>query len=262
LSTALARQRKARLRLLHVIQVPIQTPLEAGRLEYEERRQEQESLLDVASRHALERGVRAMASAVVAHNVPSAILSAADMESPDFVIMGWKGETRTTHWKGTIVSSVLKIAKANVLVLKDRGLTEVNRILVPISGGPHALLGLRLASELASEWGVKVTALKVVKGEGPTQESTEYDRQSVALFHEQAAGFGRDLLEKTGLSAEVAVVTGTDIVSAIVNATTPQDLVVMGASNEWKLRQRLFGSIPDQVADSAPVSVLMVRSRF
>jgi len=38
------------------------------------------------------------------------------------------------------------------------------------------------------------------------------------------------------------------------------DLVVMGASNEWFLRRRVFGSVPDLVANSAPVSVLMVRS--
>ena len=261
LGTALAHQRKARLRLLHVIQVPLQTPLEAGRMEYEQKRQEQETLLDLASRHASERGVRAIASAVVAHNVPSAILSAADMESPDFVIMGWKGDTRTSQWKGTIVSSVLKIAKANVLVLKDRGLNGVQRILVPISGGPHALLGLRLASELAAEWGISITALKVLKGKGISQDSSDFDQQSIALFQDQAVDFGRDLLDQTGVSAEVEVVSGEDTVEAIVNKIGARDLVVMGASNEWTLRQRLFGSIPDQVADQAPVSVLMVRSR-
>jgi len=38
-------------------------------------------------------------------------------------------------------------------------------------------------------------------------------------------------------------------------------LIVMGASNEWALRQRLFGSLPDQVADHSPISVLMVRAK-
>ncbi len=260
LSTALARQRKAKLRLIHVIQVPIQTPLEAGRLEYDQRRMEQETLLDVASRHALEQGVRSVASAVVAHNIPSAILSAAEMESPDFIIMGWKGEVHSPQWRVTNVAQVLKLAKGNVLVLKDRGLESVKRILVPMSGGQHAALGLKLASELAAEWGVDITAVKVLKGEGVSVDSSDFDRQSMALFRGQAESFGFDLLEKTGITAQVKVITSTDIVKAIVGEAETSDLIVMGASNEWSLRQRLFGSIPDQVANQAPVSVLMVRS--
>ena len=261
LSTALARRREARLRLIHVIQVPIQTPLEAGRLEYEKRRLEQETLLDVASRHSLEQGVRAMASAVIAHNVPSAILSAAEMESPELIIMGWRGDAHAAQLRGTNMAGVLKIAKGNVLVLKDRGLDHVRRILVPMSGGPHALLGLRLASELASEWDVAILALKILKGKGLSVESSEFDRQSMALFQDQAQSLGIDLLAEAGAGAEMEVVTGEDIVETIVRFAEPTDLIVMGASNEWSLRQRLFGSIPDQVADQAPVSVLMVRSK-
>lgn len=37
------------------------------------------------------------------------------------------------------------------------------------------------------------------------------------------------------------------------------DLVIIGASREWKIRNVLFGTIPDVVADRAPCSVLMVR---
>ena len=37
------------------------------------------------------------------------------------------------------------------------------------------------------------------------------------------------------------------------------DMVVIGASEEWFLRDMLFGSVPDQIADGVPCSVLMVR---
>jgi amino acid transporter/nucleotide-binding universal stress UspA family protein len=260
LSTALAHSRKARLRLIHVVDVPIQTPLEAGRVEYEEKRQKQETLLDVASRHAAELGVRALASAIIAHNIPSAILSVAEMESPDLILMGWKGDVRIPRFRGTNVSGVLKIAKSNVLVLKDRGLQDIKRILVPISGGPHALLGLKLAHELAQEWGASLTAIKIQIGKGITDARSEYEKQSIALFQSQAEEFGKDLLVRTGVPAEVQVLMGTEISQTIVDASQEHDLIVIGASNEWGLRQRLFGSIPDQVADKAEVSVLMVRS--
>jgi nucleotide-binding universal stress UspA family protein len=37
------------------------------------------------------------------------------------------------------------------------------------------------------------------------------------------------------------------------------DLIAIGASEEWFLKNLLFGSIPDRVANDAPCSVLMVR---
>ena len=37
------------------------------------------------------------------------------------------------------------------------------------------------------------------------------------------------------------------------------DLIVIGASEEWFLRDLLFGSIPDRVANNVSCSVLMVR---
>jgi hypothetical protein len=42
-------------------------------------------------------------------------------------------------------------------------------------------------------------------------------------------------------------------------AEADYDFVIIGASREWSLRQVLFGSIPDVVADRADCSVLMVR---
>jgi nucleotide-binding universal stress UspA family protein len=260
LSTTLAKNRRARLRLIHVVDVPFQTPLEAGRMEYEQQRQEKETLLDVASRHAEENGVKAMASAVVAHNIPSAILSAAEMESPELIIMGWRGETKIPASRRTNVSQVLKIAKGSVLVLKDRGIEQVRKILVPISGGLHAFLGLKLAQELAHQWGASLTALKVQRGKGAAETSSDFDRQSIALFQSQVKEFARETLEKAHVPADIKVVMGMDISKAIVEASAGHDLIVMGASNEWRFRQWLFGSIPDQVADHAPVSVLMVRA--
>jgi len=263
LSTSLARGRRARLRLVHVVSIPPQTPLEAGRLDYEQRRREKDSLLDRAARHAAEAGVRAAKSAIVAHNIPSAILSVSDMEPPEMIIMGWRGESRFPITRGSNMSGVLKVAKQNVLVLKDRGLESVRRILVPISGGPHARLGLELAQQLAAEWKASLTALKVQKGETGKAEKeadSELYRQSVALFQSQAEEITSRALREAEVQAEVKVVIGPDTVRAIIAESENHDLVVMGASNEWSLRLKLFGSIPDAVADHAPVSVLMVRS--
>lgn len=261
LSTALAKKRRAHLQLIHVVNVPAQTPLEAGRIEYEKRRWEKKTLLDTASYHASEKGVKARATAIVAHSVTSAILSIADVEQPDLIVMGWRGEVRMLRTQRTSVAGVLKIAKGNVLVLKDRGLQNVRRILVPISGGSHARLGLQLANDLASEWKASITALNVQVGRGTSAASSDFDRESIRLFQGEAEDFVRDRLTEAGVPADICVVIDTDIARAIVRTAREHDLIVMGASEEWILRRWLFGSIPDKVANQASASVLMVRSK-
>ena len=81
------------------------------------------------------------------------------------------------------------------------------------------------------------------------------------LFQDKAKEFVKETLDSVRISANVEVVIDTDIARAIASSARKQDLIVIGASEEWALRRRLFGSIPDKVADKAEASVLMVRSR-
>jgi len=259
--TALAKARRARLHLAHVVSVPVQTPLEAGRMEFEQRRLEQETILDVASKHAAEEGIRARANTLVAHNVPSAILSVADIEQPDWILMGWTGEVRNSPIRGTNVAGVVKIANHDVLVLKDNGLNVIHRILVPIGSGPHSKLGLRVADFLATQWGATVTAMTVQVGQGHSAAKSEFDHESLQFFQGLAEEFARDTLREAGVTAEISAVIDTDVSNAILQASVDYDLIIIGASNEWGLRQWLFGSLPDKVANNASASVLMVRSK-
>jgi len=259
--TALAKARRARLHLAHVVSVPMQTPLEAGRMEFEQMRREQETLLDVATRHAAEQGIRVRANALVAHSVPSAILNVADIEQPDLILMGWRGDVGGPVLRNTNVSGVVKVADRNVLVLKDNGLNEVHRILVPVGSGPHSKLGLMLAQQLAEEWGAAITAMTVQVGQGYSGAKSDFDRESLQFFQGLAEEFVRKILKKAGVTAEIAALIDTDIGQAIINTAASYDLIIIGASNEWAVPQWFFGSVPDKVANNASASVLMVRSK-
>jgi nucleotide-binding universal stress UspA family protein len=257
--TALAKARGARLHLAHVVTVPVQTPLEAGRMEFEQLRLETETILDVAARHAAENGIRVRGDALVAHNVPSAVLSVADVEQSDMILMGWTG--RHSPMRSTSIAGVVRFANHDVLVFKDYGHDVIRRILVPIGSGPHTKLGLKVAGFLATQWGATVTAMTVQVGRGYSAAKSESDREDLQLFHGLAEEFTRDILEEAGVTAEISVVVDPDVSNAILKASADHDLVVIGASNEWGLRQRLFGSLPDRVANDASASVLIVRSK-
>jgi nucleotide-binding universal stress UspA family protein len=197
----------------------------------------------------------------VAHDVPEALLNMADVEQPELILMGWRGEVRGPGLRGTNVAGVVKAADTNVLVLKDNGLDEVRRILVPVGSGPHSRLGLTLAQQLADEWGATITAMTVQVGEGHAEAKSDFEHESLELFQGLAEESVRTALEETGVTAEVKTVIGTDVALAIVDTAEGHDLIVIGASDEWVVRQWLFGSLPDEVANQVAASVLMVRSK-
>jgi len=259
--TALAKARRARLHLAHVVSLPRQTPLEAGRIEYEKMRREQETLLDVASRRATEQGIRARANALVAHSIPSALLNIADIEQPDIVLMGWRGEVRGPLLRGTNVAGVAKVADRNILVLKDNSLSKVERILVPVGGGPHTKLGLKVAQQLAAQWGATITAMTVLLERDYSDAISAFDPESRQSHRGPGEEFVRGILKEVGVTAEIISVIDTDISHGITDIAADYDLIIIGASDEWAVRRWLFGSVPDKVANQASVSVLMVRSK-
>ena len=74
--------------------------------------------------------------------------------------MGWPGPLEPEQLAENPVKQVLQKAHTNVAVLLNRGLLlqPLRRILVPVGGGPHSRLALRLAHELADAEGAQVTA--------------------------------------------------------------------------------------------------------
>ena len=89
---------------------------------------------------------------------------------------------------------------------------------------------------------------------------SEFDQESLQFFQGLAEEYARDALEDAGVDAEISAVIDTNPSDAIIKASSDYDLVIIGASNEWRLRQWLFGSFPDKVANHSSASVLMVRS--
>ncbi len=259
--TALAKARRARLHLAHVVSVPAQTPLEAGRIDFEQKRQEQKTILDIASKRAANKGVRTRANTLVAHNVPTAILSIAELAQSDMILLGWTGEVKSSPNRRTNVAGMIKAVNSDVLVLKDNGMNAVHRILVPVGHGPHSKLGLRVANFLAAHWGATITAMTVQVVKGYSADKTEFDHTGVQYFKELDKVSVSDILKKEGVTAEISVEIATDVSRSIIKASLDYDLIIIGASNEWRLRQWLFGSLPDKVANSSSASVLMVRSK-
>jgi nucleotide-binding universal stress UspA family protein len=167
----------------------------------------------------------------------------------DMLLMGWQGGFNVGRIYNSPVQRIVRDLPADVGVLKNRGLASVERILLPWGGGIHARLGLEVAERVARATGARVDLLRVVRPDVDAAEEQEALAQTVARI----VGEHNEV--------EYVVRESESVTEGIESAlgSTDYDLIIIGASHEWSIRQVLFGSIPDVIADQAQCSVLMVR---
>ena len=238
---------------LALVKTPMTTPLELAQEFLDRQESEPKALLKQVASYVHEQGVPIRTLLRATRSVSAGILSVAEARSGvGLILMGWHGQLTSQRVAGSVVEDVVRGAKCNVAVLRDRGVDDIRRILVLMGSGPHARLALRLAWDIARSVGAQLTALRFIPEGSEVDMGVEMDALRQAV--EDVLGDVPDTIT-TRLVRNDSLVFGT---LAEVKAKG-YDLIVVGASEEWFLKHILFGSIPDQIAEKAPCSVLMVR---
>ena len=97
----------------------------------------------------------------------------------------------------------------------------------------------------------RVTVLRVV----PPGEEVDCEAEEAAV-----ESFLQDELSGSTSHVCARVVQASSVTAGILNAAGQgYELLIIGASEQWFLRNWLFGAIPDEVAKQAPCSVLLVK---
>ncbi|MFQ5975964.1 MAG: amino acid permease [Candidatus Hydrothermarchaeales archaeon] len=247
IAATINRARKGEVLALNVMEIPAQTPLEVGRKLYIEREKEQETILKKVAKRAETIGVPVKTKHVISHNISKAIVDTAKARHCNLILAGWKGKVKSSRVIGSVVGEVIRKSTVNVAVLKSRGLKDLKKILLPYRGGPHGRVCLDLVRDLMRASDAKLTVIKVLPKGSVKKEAKalqEVLKQDFDEFQERI---------------DTQVFKGKDIVGNIAIKSREYDLVVIGASNEWKLKRFLFGSIPDGTANKAYCSVMMVK---
>ena len=130
---------------------------------------------------------------------------------------------------------------------------DVDRVLIPISGGPNALKQLWVAKEIACRYGVPAHVLHVIQDGSPALRGFTGSTSQVALAEAQARALG--------IPGPVEVCVAKDVVSGVAFTARPNDLIAMGAPNYWRMATHFAGSIPDLIAQRVPNSLLMLLGR-
>ena len=212
--------------------------------------------LERAAHVATSMSVKAVPHLVEGESVTDAIRSSVREWDCDTMVMGWRGDVDRDAVLASENRALTKSLDVDTLIFKEKTPQPPGRILVPTGGGSHSLMGIQVARDLADEWDADMEVVRIARDRNCRPEDPILLRYCGQVYEDTLLQ-----LKLLDIEAPITVVPSSDIISSVVERAEDGDLLVLGASNDWRQDEHLAGSIPDEIAYRCPCSVLMVRSR-
>ncbi|MBI4494264.1 MAG: glucosyl-3-phosphoglycerate synthase [Chloroflexi bacterium] len=188
----------------------------------------------------------------VSRHVWQGIVEAAREEQADLILFGWKGWTDSSHAIfGATIDEVVRKAPCDIAIAKQVSLGQRGGVLLPVRGGPHAVLALQLATGLAERLDCHVTAMHIQRP-ACSAEAWARDREEF------------DAILSTALRPERVrplEVAADEVEAAILAQAASHGVVVMGAAAGTPDTPLLFGPIAEAVAQKLD-RVVVVKTRI
>ncbi len=182
-------------------------------------------------------------------DIGRAIIEAAAEREANLLVLGWRGYSRSRGvLLGRVLDRVIEETPCNVAVVRDRGLSRVESILVPTAGGPNATLAAEMAIALAEEYGGKVTALYICRS--GREAEVEHGKR---VIDQTLAGLESDR------PLEPRVIAAPDVVQGVLAEAEEHDLVVLGTTREGLFQQLVVGNVPETIARGCSKTVIVVK---
>lgn len=214
----------------------------------------------------------------VAHDPASTILETIKERHIDLLCMGWQGKTATPgRIFGNTVDTAIRQAPCPVVLIKLGKnlqnisqlsvtnefltphsavevllrLTNLNRWLVPISGGPNMQYALKLLPALVSF--SRDPEIYLCQFFDPHQTQPDLNNLNTA------ANFVREHL---GTPTTILPLYSDAIAATTIDLAAEKqcDAIILGASREGLLQQTIQGNIPEAIAQGSNCTVIVVRA--
>lgn len=163
-------------------------------------------------------------------------------EPPALMVADWPEGPGARELLGLVDES-----RAGAVFVRWPKRCSVGRVLA-FTGGGRVGEQMWVAREIAARHACPVHAVHVVTSHSESKASGETARaDSHAAMQARALGIPNTL-----------VVSADDVLSGMVASIRPDDLVVVGAPNHWRIPALLRGSVPDRLARRLPNPMLML----
>jgi glucosyl-3-phosphoglycerate synthase len=254
IGAALMDRKNGSLTVLGIVEVPEGTPLSEGATRARQARRLLQRVLDYAP-----DGVTIHPIVRIGRRAAEGVIEAATELEADLIVFGWAGKPSTSKpgvdasvFSPTI-DEVVRNPPCDIAVIKQGGPESIGRVLVPVRGGPHAVLALRLADALAHRNDAELEALHLVPP-GIADGIRTQSEKALAHFVKQHVE-GR---------ITQSVREAANVRNAILREAEAADVVVMGASAAAATtgsETYLFGALPEAVATRSKKTVIVVKTR-
>ena len=211
--------------------------------------------LEQHASRAISREIGALVHLEEGEDVTAEIQRAIRRWSCNMMLMAWNADVDPGSILASQNRALAKDIDVDTLIYQQKGNEPFRRILVPFGGGDHSLMGVQIAYDLAKTWGAELEILRIARYPRCDPNDPILQRYCSQLTKDTHLQ-----LELLGINEPLTVIPSSDVVMPIVEQSQGRDLVVLGASNDWRQEEHLAGSIPDEIAYKVPCSVLMVRS--
>ena len=267
LGAALLDPRTGELAPLGIVEVPEGMALSEGATRARTARRLLQRVLDYSP-----EGVVVRPMVRIGRRAAEGIVEAVTEQEADLVIFGWAGTPSSAQGRrarsaaarrnslapwvfSPTIDEVVRTSPCDIVVVKQRGSVHVDRILVPVRGGPHAELALQFADAIARRDDAVVVVLHLLPPGVSAPVRTQAERALSAFVRQHVTARTELLLREA-----------PNVRTAILQEANASDLVVMGASamsasDAATAETYLFGELPEWIATHARPTVMVVKTR-
>jgi len=230
-----ARHMDAAIILMGVVVVPPDQSLSVGSAGARSLRR----LLRIYSR---EKDITVKSRIIVSYEPWNELAKVVQDERPDLLCLEFEAHFKALR---VAVSDVLSRPPCDIALVRGKIPSKPNQILVPVRGGPHAELALRVGLGLHPKG---VTALHLRSSDDP-------EAGSDAPFK----GLDRVLKQMPDVRKQFAVTD--DAANLILENAKKADVIIVGTTSQSVASSVSLGPFADRILHDSPVAVIAVKSR-
>jgi glucosyl-3-phosphoglycerate synthase len=162
-------------------------------------------------------------------------------EKPDLLCLEYEAHFKALH---ITVNTVLERPPCDVALVRGKITSKPNQVLVPVRGGPHAELALRVGLGLCSR-GVTTLHIRQPEGHEPGRD---------------AAFKGLDRVLKQLPEVQKQSEVTEDSAQVILQHAKQKDVIVLGTTAQRLRSSVSLGPVADRILREAPCPVIAVKS--
>lgn len=216
--------------------------------------QTRQYLMEKFIHYAVDRNVPLYSKTVSAETIAQGILDEIHMDNNvRLLLFRWPPIDEDQEEFRNTLQEVVKAGVVNIGVLFDKGIKNIQNILVPVGGGYHCKLAIHIADDLANINQGSVDFLRVV----PSDMDPEQYEDQLAYLQEVVMTELGNIPSNVSLQIDRADSPTNAIIEEAKRSH--YDLLIIGSSEGDTQDSSLFGGIVQRVSQEAPCSTLVIR---